>query len=190
MGSSGVTGNIYEVKHIKRYRELFESGTTLTPEQINWLDKCTQGTWELNSQTGLVDVDGNFNCTGQKLGGFKGVRFGKVTGDFSCNHNSLTSLEGAPQKVGGDFYCDRNSLVSLEGAPQKVGGGFSCNRNTVSVTTLKKIWNKMESGLSYNEALKRLALDIPKEDWDLLDKPGLDVDDKFVKGASVLRRFL
>jgi hypothetical protein len=48
----------------------------------------------------------------------------------------------------------------------------------------------MESGLSYSEALKRLATDIPKEDWDLLDKSGLEVSDKFLRGASVLRRFL
>ena len=281
------------MKHIKRYRELFESELTLTPEQINWLDECTGGTWELNSQTGLVDVDGNFICSEQNLGGFKGVRFGKVTGDFRCDDNSLTSLEGAPQKVGGEFYCRYNSLVSLEGAPQEVGGGFSCignsltslegspqkvggyficnnnsltslegspqevrgdfscNNNSltslegspqkvrgdfscsnnslvslegapqevggdftcennsleslegapqkvggdfyclynpVSGETLQKIWNEMKEGLSYSEALKRLATDIPKEDWDLLDKSGLEVSDKFLRGASVLRR--
>ena len=52
-----------------------------------------------------------------------------VGGDFYCNNcNSLTSLEGAPEKVGKYFYCDNcNSLTSLEGAPKKVGGTFCCD---------------------------------------------------------------
>jgi hypothetical protein len=242
------------MKHLKRYREIFESEHTLTREQIEWLDKCTDGTWSLNPETGLVDVDGDFNCSEQKLKNFKGVRFGVVTGsflcrdnslttlegapkkvgeDFGCSDNSLTSLKGAPQKVGGDFNCSYNSLTSLEGAPQKVGGGFFCNYNSltslegapqkvgwnfscssnsltslegapqevgetfncnysynsVSEPTLDKIWNEMKTGFTYIEALRRLALDIPKKDWDLLDKSGLEVSDEFLKGASVLRRF-
>jgi hypothetical protein len=89
-----------------------------------------------------------------------------------------------------DFDCSSNSLTSLEGAPQKVGGYFYCSDNPVSEPTLDKIWNEMKTGLTYSEALKRLALDIPKKDWDLLDKSGLEADERFLKGASVLRRFL
>ncbi len=48
----------------------------------------------------------------------------------------------------------------------------------------------MKTGFTYIEALKRLAAEIPKEDWDLLDKSGLEVSDEFLKGASVLSRFL
>ena len=47
----------------------------------------------------------------------------------------------------------------------------------------------MKTGFTYIEALKRVALDIPKKDWDLLDKSELEVSDEFLKGASVLRRF-
>ena len=137
----------------------------LTKRQINWLNKRTEGTWSLNPQTGLVDVKGSFNClttpesidkgigpvcldrmlSGSvkilkdlnlwKLKNFKGVRFGVITGDFDCRWNSLTTLEGAPQKVGGYFWCSGNSLTSLEGAPQKVEGSFYCNSN--SLTTLE-----------------------------------------------------
>ena len=51
-----------------------------------------------------------------------------IKNDFSCSGcNSLTSLEGAPQKVGGDFSCSRcTSLTSLEGAPKEVCGYFYC----------------------------------------------------------------
>jgi hypothetical protein len=70
-------------------------------------------------------------------------------GYFSCDHcNSLTSLEGAPERVGMDFDCNNckllktlegapkecndfkcswcESLTSLKGAPEKVGGFFNC----------------------------------------------------------------
>ena len=117
------------MRHIKNYKELFETQTELSQEQREWLDKCTEGTWTLNRKTGLVDVKGDFYCSGQKLTDFKGVRFGKVTGNFNCTYNSLTSLEGAPQKVGRHFDCSDNELTSLVGAPQEVAGDFLCAYN-------------------------------------------------------------
>ena len=137
------------MRHIKTY-QIFENKQELTQEQKDWLDECTDGNWSVNLQTGLVDVDGSFDCPKQGLRDFKGVRFGKVglsfdcgtnwltslkgapksVGyDFSCTHNLLTSLEGAPESVGGDFSCSNNFLVSLEGAPQSVGRDFVCNYN-------------------------------------------------------------
>jgi hypothetical protein len=141
------------MRHVKRYQELFESQIELSQEQTEWLDKCTDGTWTLNPQTGLVDVSGSFNCSGQNLTDFKGARFGVVTGDFNCSlnkltslkdapkkvelgfhcdNNELTSLKGAPQTVGGDFFCYNNKLTSLEGAPSRVGGGFYCHNNKIT----------------------------------------------------------
>ena len=122
------------MKNLKRYHQLFENTQDLTQEQKDWLDKCTKGTkgtWKVNPKTGLVDVKGNFDCSNLGLKDFKGVRFGSVSGDFSCSRNSLTSLEGAPQHVGRDFICSDNDLTSLEGLPDgfKVDGGFSCTGN-------------------------------------------------------------
>ena len=123
------------MRHIKPYSQLFENTQELTPEQKDWLDKCTKGTWDINSQTGLVDVDGYFYCQEQYLSDFKGVRFGEVSGIFNCAINSLTSLEGAPHVVGGSFDCSENELTSLEEAPQSVGGAFFCSEN--ELTSLK-----------------------------------------------------
>jgi hypothetical protein len=120
------------MRHIKNYKELFEAQMELSQEQIGWLNKCAKKRWTLNPKTGLVDVEEKFDCSGQKLTDFKGVRFGKVTGDFSCHNNRITSLEGAPQKVGGSFYCYSNRLTSLEGAPRKVGGLFTCSDNLLT----------------------------------------------------------
>jgi len=162
------------MKNIKRYQELFESQTELTPEQTEWLDKYTIGSWTLNPQTGLVDVDGDFNCYYRRLTDFKGVRFGVVTGYFYCYHNWLTSLEGAPQSVGGGFDCSNNWLTSLKDAPLSVNGGFDCSlnkltslegapldlrgdfhcsKNPVSESVLKSLYKKMQSGMSWSDAV-------------------------------------
>jgi hypothetical protein len=102
----------------------FESLSGLSEEQKVWLDKCTRGRWSVGAD-GKVDVKGDFNCSSQNLEGFKGVRFGRVSGGFYCHNNDLTSLEGVPESVGEDFYCYKNRLETLEGAPETVGGGFS-----------------------------------------------------------------
>jgi len=120
------------MKNLKTYK-MFESVGELTPEQIEWLDSCTRrGTWTLNPQTGLVDVDGDFNCSEQGLTDFKGIRFGVVRGYFYCYGNNLTTLEGAPQKVRVSFSCNDNQLTSLEGAPQEVGPNFNCGHNQLT----------------------------------------------------------
>jgi len=104
----------------------------LNKEQKDFLDKYTEGKWTLNEKTGLVDIEGDFDCAKKKLKDFQGVRFGVVTGHFDCDNNSLTSLEGAPKKVGEYFTCHHNSLTSLEGAPKKVGGSFACHHNSLT----------------------------------------------------------
>ena len=125
----------------------------LTKKQIDFLNKCTKGSWSLNPKTGLVDVKGDFDCSDKGINSFQGVKFGKVSGYFYCRHNKLTSLEGAPQnvagsfdcdnnkitslmgglqEVGGNFYCYFNKLTSLEGGPQEVGGNFNCSYNNLT----------------------------------------------------------
>ena len=184
------------MKHVKRYKELFEAQTELTNDQKEWLDKCTSfKSWTINPQTGLVDVEGSFDCSSQRLIDFKGVGFGvvsgnfycydnelpslkgapqevkvnfdcydieltslkdapkKVGGDFNCSYNNLTSLKDAPQEVGGGFDCSGNELTSLEGAPREVGGGFDCSSNPVSESVLKSLYKKMQSGMSWPDAV-------------------------------------
>jgi len=173
------------MKHVKRYQELFEARTPLTSEQIEWLDKCTRGMWIRNPETGLVDIDGDFLCKEQNLTDFKGVEFGEVTGDFWCQNNQLTTLEGAPRNVGNGFYCDNNQLTSLKGAPRKVGRNFYCYgnqltsleglpegirneflcwNNPVSNTTLKALYKRMKSGMSWEEAIETQWDDMDEDD--------------------------
>jgi len=74
---------------------------------------------------------GNFDCDNNQLTSLEGAP-SSVCGNFACSYNQLTSLEGAPASVGGGFSCSYNQLTSLEGAPSSVGGSFSCHNNELT----------------------------------------------------------
>ena len=79
--------------------------------------------------------DGNFYCDYNQLTSLEGAPT-KVGEYFDCSGNQLTSLKGAPSEVGKSFNCRNNKkLTSLEGAPSKVGGHFDCAGN--QLTSLK-----------------------------------------------------
>jgi hypothetical protein len=61
---------------------------------------------------GLYSTDGDVDLSDMHLKRLPSFR--SVGGYFYCDHNQLTSLEGAPQKVGGYFYCSYNPV------PEKV----------------------------------------------------------------------
>ena len=112
------------MRYIKPFNESVDN---LTQEQIDFLDDCTRGEWIVNPNTGLIDIRGNFGCDDMNLDDFKGLRFGKVTGNFFCNNNNLKTLDGSPREVGVNFWCRGNTLISLEEAPLKVVVNFVFN---------------------------------------------------------------
>jgi hypothetical protein len=77
------------------------------------------------------DVRGNFYCNNNNLTSLEGAP-SDVRGNFYCNNNNLTSLEGAPSDVRGGFSCSHNNLTSLEGAPSNVGASFNCSNNNLT----------------------------------------------------------
>jgi len=100
----------------------------ITKEQEAFLNGCTSGFWEVNRASGLVDIDGSFDCSRMGLSDFMGIEFGNINGIFRCPFNRLVSLKGAPKKVYGYLNCSHNKLISLEGAPQEVDY-FDCSHN-------------------------------------------------------------
>jgi hypothetical protein len=123
------------MRYLKTYKIFEAAKTGLNKRQEAFLNRYTKGSWTYDPATGLVDVNGNFDCSNKYSNTLRGIKFGKVSGDFRCDYNRLTTLEGAPQEVGRGFGCRYNNLISLEGAPQEVGGNFDCSRNTL--TTLE-----------------------------------------------------
>jgi len=61
-----------------------------------------------------VNVTGNVELTRYGLTQLP-AKFGTVGGDFNCNGNKLTSLEGAPSHIGRQFAFDDNCITSLVG---------------------------------------------------------------------------
>jgi hypothetical protein len=80
---------------------------------------------------GSIDVNGDvdlYNCNITELP----LRFNKVSGDFWCGDNNLTSLKDCPRWIGGGFSCSDNKLTSLEFSPDYVGGYFNCDNNKLT----------------------------------------------------------
>ena len=75
----------------------------------------------------IVDFDGNINFSGKNITDkdVDKIKFGKVTGDFECQNNKLTSLDFAPEFVGGNFNCSNNNINDFDNIPIKhVEGDF------------------------------------------------------------------
>ena len=71
----------------------------------------------------------------------------KVIGDFFCQGNNLTSLEGCPKIVEGTFNCGHNNLTSLEGCPEIVKGSFWCeNQKNGHKFTVEEVRNHCKVG--------------------------------------------
>ena len=109
------------------------------------LEKNIDGTYEIDKD-GFVNVEGYVNLSSENLTSFGKIKFGKVTGYFSCSGNKLISLEGSPKEVGRGFYCSNNNLTSLEGSPKVVGGDFSCYNN--NLTSLEGIPKEVGRGFA------------------------------------------
>jgi len=126
--------SINESKINPDQRVLLDLGLlNISDEQADFLDRFTQGTWSIDEETQIVDIEGNFICEDiDEIFDFFGTRFGRVTGNFNCSLHRLTSLEGAPKEVGGSFDCSYNKLTSLEGMPALIGGDFDYSNNHIT----------------------------------------------------------
>jgi hypothetical protein len=118
-----------------KYIKLFENHQSES-EVAKICKKYGIRNWSINSD-GLVDVDGSvFLNRLTKLP----LQFGRVTGNFRCHGNRLTTLKGCPHTVDYWFDCRDNKLTSLEFCPRSVGGNFYCpNNNIREFTPLKYI---------------------------------------------------
>jgi len=115
--------------------------------------------YTINSD-GSIDVNGDVYLSNQAKKYGKDLtilplKFGNVSGSFSCSENELTTLKGCPKSVGGGFYCNNNKLTLLEGCPQSVGSYFSCSEN--ELTSLEGCPQSVGGGFDFsNNKLKDL----------------------------------
>jgi hypothetical protein len=100
---------------------------------------------------GTIDVDGGVNLL-NKLGDMTKlpVKFGKVSGEFSCTGNKLNTLEGCPKYDGGYFACNGNELTTLKGIEKcEIIGNFYCRRNNIPPENYKYILTAKIGGKIY-----------------------------------------
>ena len=128
---------------------------------------------------GSIDVNGDVDLSRFELTELP-LRFNKVTGNFHCGYNNLTSLKGSPRWVGGYFICSRNELTSLEFSPDYVGGWFGCGMNKLTDNLCDT-----EIGGSFYTSLKQdgMIFDYNKvtnyNEWRKLYKRKMILDDIF-----------
>jgi hypothetical protein len=120
-----------------KYLKLFES---FDKENIDSICKKYGITNYTINEDGTIDVNGDVNLSRYMITNeflppslkMLPLFFRNVTGNFSCDNNELTSLEGSPQVVGGNFNCSFNQLETLKGGPKSVGGDFWCSDNQLT----------------------------------------------------------
>ncbi len=128
----------------------------VTPEQRALLNASCQiyqknnklvqpeDSWWVNSETGLVDVGGNFVLKKGWKDGLLGIKFGKIGGYFNVIEAGLEDASELPREIGTHLNAednkfrtlegigfvkksitvDGNLLVSLEGMTKELLGGF------------------------------------------------------------------
>lgn len=64
---------------------------------------------------GYVNVNGGVNLSNLNLTEIP-IKFGKINGNFLCNRNKLTSMNGFPKEVTGSIDCSNNKIENLRGS--------------------------------------------------------------------------
>ena len=168
-----ISKNMKLIKSYQKFRNrLFENNSEI--EAI--CQKYFIENYTINPD-GSIDVDGDVILTKNRAIGshshdFKldklPLKFRRVTGDFDCRSNKLTSLEGAPEYVGGVFDCSHNLLVTLEGGPKEVVKGYVCwNNKLESLRGCAQIIGTPENLADFNCSMNQLTdlFGMPQEIW-------------------------
>jgi len=88
--------------------------------------------YSINSD-GSIDVNGDVNLKNYTEINKLPIRFGKITGDFTCISLGIYTFDGFPHTVGGHFICSYSwNLTSMVGGPSIVGGDYIITANAIS----------------------------------------------------------
>ena len=129
----------------------------------DWLNKLEVKKYIINDNL-VVDVIASVDIQSDNLK-YLPVKFGHVTGSFSCAFSSLISLKGSPDRVDGHFDCSHNSLNSLKYLPPIIGSYLNCSNNELISL---KFCNPIVNGGFYckNNKLKTLEFGPTEVDGD------------------------
>ena len=91
------------------------------------------------------------------------VQFGSVGGDFIVSSCGLAKLRGCPKEVGtsefgGNFLCNHNELTDLEGGPEVVNGYYSASGND-KLESIKGVAKRINGSLLLSNLPKLTSLE-------------------------------
>lgn len=116
----------------------------------DWLNKCVKGSWTRNPKSKHIDVEGDFDCSFQRLVAMPhGLQFGKISGNFIAYGNQFIDLTGFPKFVKKKFDVDDNPIENFEEAPFSVGRHFKSN----NIDKRGKDWNAKDILIESKTAL-------------------------------------
>jgi hypothetical protein len=159
------------LKYLRKY-VLFESNTEID----SICQKYGIQDYTINGD-GTVDVDGDVDLSERNLSKLP-LKFGRVTGNFNCQNNKLTTLEGCPREVSGDFYCNNNQITIIKGELEFVKVPPNIENNPIQeVYQLFSTFKSFQDSLDYNyfrspnqivknrfeEACEEAGIKIPKK---------------------------
>ena len=80
---------------------------SLTDKQIEILAMSTDAAIHIRKD-GKINVNGIFDCSGLGLTSLHGLKLGKIKGEFRCDNNAITNLEGFPTENPKVYLCNFN----------------------------------------------------------------------------------
>ena len=126
-----------------------------------------------------IDVNGDVDLSRYDLTELP-LTFNRVTGNFKCGVNNLTTLKGSPRWVGGWFSCSNNQLTSLEFSPEYVGDDLFCSDNNLTDNYCEtEIGGSFYTSLKQDGLIKSNNRTINYNEWRKLYKRKLILNDIF-----------
>ena len=133
--------------------------------------------YTINSD-GSIDVEGDLYLFNLKLD--KLPLIFNNSGNFSCSHNNLTTLEGCPKRVNGNFDCYGNKITSLKGSPIIIDGNLYIEHNPISIidSSIKVNGGIVITDTNFDDKIKSLSQDKLRilfehgVDYNIFDKDG------------------
>lgn len=124
---------------------------------------------------GCVDISRRVGTNNKNKIDIIPIKFGKVSGDFDCSNNKLTSLSGCPDEVGKTFCARTNLLTSLKYIPEKIGTSYTDtsipNGYTIDISHNKIIslegFPEISGGIDCSNNIISSLIGCPSEVYDL-----------------------
>ena len=132
----------------------------------SWLDEMNIVCYDINNDL-TVDVSGDVFIGHKQLIEIP-IQFNKVSRNFYCAYNNLTSLLGSPHIIGGYLSCSNNNLKTLKYCTNNIIGDFVCHNNPledINDLDSKLLIESFKQNRNWTQEIDQYVLDRYLEHW-------------------------